>query len=203
MINQEWTTGASNPSTINFYPNFSSYIDNSTLSGKFIILKFRGRKTNFQRSCVAIPSNGSYSSPEYDNNDRYWTITFKDYHPGAQYTPGGLGNVDYTAKKLLGILVLPSDEIYDITYWYNSAWAVSLGQGSSAVEITGISSILSVRTDAATFPSNMGSAALSYYTEYTENDLSSVDMSGNGLPASASVDNRDAQYGTETWTPNY
>ena len=139
----------------------------------------------------------------YDNNDRYWTITFKDYYPGSQWTPGGITNQDYFAKKLLGILVLPSDEIYDITYWYNSTWAVNIGQGSAATEIKGIASILSVRTDPATFTANMGSAALSYYTEYTANDLSSVEMSTDGLPDSASVDNRDAQYGTETWTPNY
>tara|TARA_R100000664_G_scaffold10000_3_gene16597 strand:+ start:137 stop:748 length:612 start_codon:yes stop_codon:yes gene_type:complete len=203
MINQEWTTGASNPSVINLRINISSYIDDSTISGKFIILKFRGRKTNFQRSCVAIPSNGSYSSPTYDNNSRYWTLTFKDYYPGADYTPGGSFNVDTSVKRLLGIMVLPSDEIYDITYWYNSSWATNLGTGSAAVEITGISSILNVRTDPAVFTANPGAAALSYYTEYTENDLSSVDMSADGLPASASVDNRDVQYGTETWTPNY
>ena len=39
--------------------------------------------------------------------------------------------------------------------------------------------------------------------ETTTNDLTEVEMTTLGKPASASVDNRDVQYGVQTWTPNY
>ena len=41
------------------------------------------------------------------------------------------------------------------------------------------------------------------YDSYTTNDLTEVEMTSYGKPASASVDNTDVQYGVQTWTPNY
>ena len=212
MYNLNWSTiSGTQPTTISMYVNLSSYVDPDVLSGNgtdgnYIILKFRGRNTNYQRSIVAKPTTGVASNPQYTYNDRYWLIQYEVYYPIASYIPGGINNQELQAKKLLGKVLLPADETYDITYYYDDSWSPITHNSSGVLQVTEIpeiKSVLNVTQSANASGSPDATQPITYYNEYSSNDLVEVGMSGDGVPYSASVDNRDVEYGVQTWTPEY
>lgn len=199
MYNINWEDGMSWSQTLKMYPNLGSRVSNSTIDGNFLLLKFRGRKTNFQRNVIAYPtSSESYVTPTYDYNNRYWliqlTITFA--------TSGAIAGYDTKTARLASQLVLPIGDIYDIVYHYTTE--LDLRKFPNATTISGISDVFAPTMDGDYSPPASSDTYPSvYYTEYSENDLVSTALSVKGLPVDASVDNRDVEYGVQTWTPNY
>jgi|TARA_R110002012_G_C11520850_1_gene599443 hypothetical protein len=216
MFNVDWSniTESSNSRDVYLYVNFSSFTEPNAISGggtsgKYIIINFRGRNTNFQRNIIAKPTTGFSSNPQYTHNERYWLVYFKLYYPSANFTPGGGGNVDYFAKRLLGEIVLPCDDTYDIKYYYDDTLSLTLYDGGGSLivdEIEGVTSVLNVTQSATGLTGGTNpdtSVPIVFYTPYTDNDLTQEKLGAKGLPTDASVDNRDVQYGVQTWTPNY
>ena len=212
MYNLNWSTiSGTQPTTISMYVNLSSYVDPDVLSGNgtdgnYIILKFRGRNNNYQRSIVAIPKTGVSSNPQYTYNDRYWLIAYDVYFPLAAEIPGGINNQDIVGKKLIGRVVLPADETYDITYYYDDSWSPITHNSSGVLvptEIPEVKSVLNVTQSASVSGSIDATQPTTFYNAYSDNDVVDTNMSQYGKPYSASVDNKDIEYGVQTWTPEY
>ena len=180
--------------TLNLYENLKSYVDLPT--NNFILLKFRGLNTNYQRTVIAKPSNADYTNPTYTINNRYSLIQVVVFNSNTS----GAANVDASSYRLTSQIVLPSPEMYEIKYYYRSDYSLRVASSIVALtEIPELTSLLNV-TREADAPNLQ--APYSYYTEYNTNDLVSTDISTYGLPLEAD-DKRDAEYGVQTWTPNY
>jgi len=211
MYNIDFKFGSSQPTRVNMYVNLSSYVDPDVLSGNgtdgnYIILKFRGRNNNYQRSIVAIPTTGVASNPQYTYNDRYWLIAYDVYFPLAAEIPGGINNQDILGKKLIGRVVLPADETYDITYYYDDSWSPITHNSSGVLvptEIPEVKSVLNITQSASVSGSIDATQPTTFYNAYSDNDVVGTNMSQYGKPYSASVDNKDIEYGVQTWTPTY
>jgi len=213
MYNIDFKFGGSQPTRVNMYVNLSSYVDPTNIAGdgtdgKYIIIKFRGRNNNYQRSIVAIPTTGVSSNPQYTYNDRYWLIAYDVYFPLAAEIPGGINNQDIVGKKLIGRVVLPADETYDISYYYDDTWSPITHNSSGVLQVTEIPEVKSVLnvTQTANVSGSFGAVATdptTFYNAYTDNDIVDTNMSQYGKPYSASVDNKDVEYGVQTWTPTY
>ena len=211
MYNIDFKYGSSQPTRVNMYVNLSSYVNPTDIAGdgtdgKYIIIKFRGRNNNYQRSIIAIPTTGVASNPQYTYNDRYWLIAYDVYFPLASEIPGGLNNQDIVAKKLIGRVVLPADETYDITYFYDDTWSPITHNASGVLQVTEmpeIKSVLNVTQSASVSGSMDSTQPTTYYNAYADNDLVETNMNSYGKPYSDSVDNRDVEYGVQTWTPTY
>lgn len=188
------TTGAA---TLSFYENLNSY---SIPDGARIIIKFTGLQNNYQRSVLAVPTNADTADPTYDTNDRYWKLTWS--YVVANNKTHALTH-DIRANKLGGTVVLPAPGIYNIDLYYSTNdSAINYLKTSStyATHITQLQPRLYISSTASAYTADNPAVS---YDEYASNDLIEVDMSAYGLPESADDDNRDAQYGVQTWTPNY
>tara|TARA_R100000353_G_scaffold128946_1_gene91550 strand:- start:138 stop:785 length:648 start_codon:yes stop_codon:yes gene_type:complete len=191
------------PTTLFFYENINAYVDLPT-STFWIVLKFTGRNNNYQRSCIAVPTNDDFSSPEYESNSRYVKFGVKTYMP--KWT--GDENNDITGNKYVGIVVLPTVGIYDVKVYYSTSYTIDTDHADMTL-IPEIKPVLYVTDENRDIVTNAVSWAnylnpvFTSYNSYTTNDLTEVEMNSVGKPASASVDNRDVQYGVQTWTPNY
>ena len=190
--NLHYTTGMSQSQNIFFYENITSAIDTSLLSGKNLIYYVRGRKTNWVRTIAAYPTdNGNYAAPTYLNNDRYWTLRFTNLYP----TSSNIATYDGASgsSRLLGIFTSPINETYDISVYYGS---YTLSR-NALTKIDGINIVLNVTVDKS-FDSIETDNPVSYFTEYTENDLIEAIPIGTGK-ANSGQNERNAQYGTQTW----
>jgi hypothetical protein len=186
-----------------FYENLNAYVDLPS-STFWIVLKFTGRNNNYQRSIIARPTNADFSSPVYESNDRYVKFGCTVYMP--KWT--GTQTMDISGNKYTGNVVLPTKDIYDIKVYYSTSLEIDTDD-SDVTLIPEIKPVLlctdenrDIVTNSSSWASYLNPAFVSY-NPYTTNDLTEVEMTTLGKPASASVDNRNAQYGVQTWTPNY
>ncbi|QDP49389.1 MAG: hypothetical protein Tp164SUR323001_11 [Prokaryotic dsDNA virus sp.] len=191
VYNLNYSSGMAQVQNIFFYENISSLVEPSTLTGKYLLFYFRGRKTNWIRSAVAYPTaNGDYNAPEYTNNDRCWTLRLTLVYP----TSSNIASYDgaSTLYRLLGNFVPPINETFDIDVYYNNTHTLNI---NSSTKIEGLSIVLNVTVD-ETFGSIDSDLPISYFTEYTNNDLKAELPISGGKPYS---NNEDNQYGTITW----
>ena len=187
-----------------FYENLNAYVDLPS-STFWIVLKFTGRNNNYQRSIIARPTNADFSSPVYESNDRYVKFGFTAWIPRWD---SGTQTVDTSANKYTGNVVLPTKDIYDIKVYYSTSLQIDTDH-SDVTLISEIKPVVlstdenrDIVTNAANWANYLNPAFVTY-NPYTTNDLTEVEMTTLGKPTSASVDNRDVQYGVQTWTPNY
>jgi|TARA_R110002020_G_scaffold79687_1_gene199457 hypothetical protein len=187
-----------------FYENLNAYVDLPS-STFWIVLKFTGRNNNYQRSIIARPTNADFSSPVYESNDRYVKFGFTAWMP--KWNTDTQSN-DSSANMSVGNAVLPTIDTYDIKVYYSTS-STKDTDSSDVTLIPEIKPVLlctdenrDIVTNSANWADYLNPAFVSY-NPYTTNDLTEVEMTSLGKPASASVDNRDAQYGVQTWTPNY
>tara|TARA_R110002020_G_scaffold442929_1_gene654164 strand:+ start:139 stop:741 length:603 start_codon:yes stop_codon:yes gene_type:complete len=196
--NITYTGGMSTLQNVYFYENITSSIDTSLLSGKNLLFYIRGRETNFIRTIAAKPTDSEdYNSPTFLNNDRYWTLALSVYYPNAS----NISTYDTTNNlaKRMGSVVLPMGDTYDIEVYYTSSNYTNILNISTATKIPGINIVLKASVD-ATYDSIETDNPMSYYTEYTNNDLIDESIGTKGY---SSNNNRDSQYGTQNWQPNY
>ena len=191
------------PTTLFFYENINAYVDLPS-STYWIVLKFTGRNNNYQRSCIAVPTNADFSSPVYESNSRYVKFGVQTYMP--KWT--GAQTVDISGNKYIGNVVLPTKDIYDIKVYYSTSLQIDTDHSDVTLipEIKPVLYVTDENRDIVTNPTdwaNYLNPVFVSYNSYTTNDLTEVEMTTVGKPASASVDNRDVQYGVQTWTPNY
>ena len=196
--NLNYTYGMSESPHIYFYENIESAIDTSLLSGKKLLFYVRGRKTNWIRTVGAYPTDsGDWLNPTYINNSRYWTLRLTNLYP----TSSNITTYDKTNSlaKRQGIFVSPLYETYDIEVYYTNQSYAAMLNVSAATKIEGIKIVLNVTVDKS-FQSIDTDNPISYYTEYTNNDLIAADIPDEGYSSS---NNRDSQYGTQNWQPTY
>tara|TARA_R100000742_G_C4240448_1_gene60238 strand:+ start:51 stop:764 length:714 start_codon:yes stop_codon:yes gene_type:complete len=232
-INFDNSTDSATYKRVYMYINLSSIVGDPTLisgggtGGKYIWMQFRGRKTNYQRIIQADPDSGFGSNPQYIHNDRYWKISFGVYYPLAKFIEGGAENKDILSTKLFGYVVLPADETYDIYFYYSYNASIqpydTKGDLISGVNPLGKLAVLNVNQSASLVYDGAGDGwevqepdstqPNVLYRSFENNDLSFQYMSSKGKPRnntavanyqlSGDLDNRDAQYGVQTWTPDY
>tara|TARA_R100000988_G_C3985202_1_gene159273 strand:- start:147 stop:794 length:648 start_codon:yes stop_codon:yes gene_type:complete len=194
---------ATKPTTLFFYENINAYVDLPS-STYWIVLKFTGRNNNYQRSCIAVPTNADFSSPVYESNSRYVKFGVQTYMP--KWT--GAQTVDTSGNKYIGNVVLPTKDIYDIKVYYSTSLQIDTDHADVTLipEIKPVVYVTDENRDIVTSSASWAdylNPVFVSYNSYTTNDLTEVEMTTVGKPASASVDNRDVQYGVQTWTPNY
>ena len=127
------------------------------------------------------------------------------------------------AWKVFGYAVLPANETYDIYFYYDSNASIQPydinGDIVSGVTALGKLAVLNVNQK-ATWDYNTSSSEFEIvepdsnqpnvvYSEYNKNDNSFQYMGSVGKPRNTSsdlvgnIDNRNAQFGVQTWTPDY
>ena len=197
MYQYNWSAPSGANALFYFYENLKAYVDLPT--DNYLMLKFRGLSTGFQRSVICIPSNADFTNPTYDINDRY--ATFKIQLFNSNLASIGGSNRDTEGWRKTGYVVLTSPEMYEVKYYYRSDYSLRIDSSIVALkEIPELQSVLNLtRSVDSTIPA---SPAVSYYTEYADNDVISQNISTKGMPTEAD-DNRDVQYGVQTWTPTY
>ena len=181
-----------------FYENLNAYVD--LPSTYWILLKFKGRNNNYQRSIVARPTNGDFTSPVYESNDRY--VKFGCIPWMAKWNTDEQER-DRKPYHIIGNIVVPTKQFYDIEVYYRTDYELDTAGATLIPEIKPVLYVTDQNRDANSYWDDYLNPAFVTYDSYTDNDLISVGMSDWGKPASASVDNRDVQYGTETWTLHY
>ena len=190
VYNLNYSAGMAQSQNIYLYENISSAIDTSLLSGKNLIYYIRGRETNWIRTIAAYPTdNGNWAAPTYINNDRYWYLRFNCTYPTTSNQSFYDGATN-TYRKL-GTFVPPVNETFDVDIYYGSYTLNSL----SLTKIDGLSIVINLTVD-NTFGYIESDNPTSYFTEYTDNDLIAAQGLSTGKPYD---NNRDAQYGTQTW----
>lgn len=196
--NLKYTSGMAQLQNVYFYENITSAIDTSILSGKNLVFYVRGRNTNFIRTIASYPTDsGDYNSPTFLNNSRYWTLLLKVYYP----TTSNISTYDTTnnLSKRMGSIVLPMGDTYDIDLYYTTAIYTQILNLSFATKIDGLSIVLNTSVD-NTFGHIETDNPVSFFNEYSNNDLIESDVDGVGY---SSDNNRDSQYGTQNWQPTY
>ena len=195
MYQYNWSVPSGANVLFYFYENLKAYVDLPT--DNYLLLKFRGLSTGYQRTCIAMPSNGDYTNPTYDINDRY--AIFKIIMYASPVTSGGT-NLDTESARKLGLIVLSTPEMYEVKYYYRSDYSLRIH--SSIGALTEIPELQSVFNVTRSIDSSYIQAPVSSYTEYADNDVVSQDITPTGLPAEAD-NNTIVQYGVQTWTPTY
>ena len=190
--------------TVYFYENLQAYTTLPT-STYWIVLKVTGRNNNYQRSCIARPTNFDFVSPVYESNNRYVKFGINCWIPRWDNLAGSL---DTLANKNVGNIEMPTKQIYDIKVYIATTRTIDTDHSDVTLipEIKPVLYATDENRDLVSHPANWAdylNPAFVTYNSYTTNDLTEVEMTSFGKPASASVDNRDVEYGVQTWTPNY
>lgn len=200
MYNLEFT-GTMPPTvlggTINFYEDLNSLVD--IANTKYIIALCRSRKTNITRCVTAFPSGGSndIDNPVYLNNNRYWKfgITFL-------FAKQTIRNIyDNTTQRKLSLVCMPCDDTIDIDLYYASTNGYLFSSADPSVEVltkiegTNIVVNLTAKEDYI----QLGDFPVSYYTEYTDNDVVPVVPESSSGNPSSSQEQLNAQYGTQIY----
>ena len=121
-----------------------------------ILLEFRGQTTNWTRTVIA------YAAPYLIVNDRSWKIPFEI----AKYN--WLQIMDSEAQRRAGIVYLPQPEIYNVNFYYQTSTTNLDVSSATKIDIT--EQLVTKRTiDNPALGYN--DAPVSYYTEYTDNDV--------------------------------
>ncbi len=190
--------------TVYFYENLQAYTTLPT-STYWIVLKVTGRNNNYQRSCIARPTNFDFVSPVYESNNRYVKFGINCWIPRWDNLAGSL---DTLANKNVGNIEMPTKQIYDIKVYIATTRTIDTDHSDVTLipEIKPVLYATDENRDLVSHPANWAdylNPAFVTYNSYKTNDLTEVEMTSFGKPASASVDNRDVEYGVQTWTPNY
>tara|TARA_R100000908_G_C3729826_1_gene129579 strand:+ start:357 stop:974 length:618 start_codon:yes stop_codon:yes gene_type:complete len=191
--------------TVYFYENLQAYTTLPT-STYWIVLKVTGRNNNYQRSCIARDQpSPDYTSPSYTTTDRYVKFGINCWIPRWDNLAG---SIDTSANKYVGNIETPTKQIYDVKVYIATTRTIDTDHADVTL-IPEIKPVLyttdenrDIVTNAANWADYLNPAFVTY-NSYTTNDLTEVEMTSLGKPASASVDNRDVEYGVQTWTPNY
>jgi hypothetical protein len=175
--------------TVVFYENLSSLVD--IPNTKNLTALCRARKTNITRFVSCFPSGGSGDAPDptYNSNSRYWQfgITFL-------YGSAGIASVyDVLGYRNGAIVVMPFMDTIDIDLYYADSNSFAIG---NLTKIEGTSIVVNLTADETYV--HKGDLPITYYTEYTDNDVSDVIPGSSGEP-SAADEELDAQYGTQIW----
>jgi len=175
--------------TVVFYENLSSLVD--IANTKNLIALCRARKTNITRFVSCYPNGGSGDAPDptYNSNSRYWqfAITF------LYGTTGIAGTYDVLGFREQSITVMPYMDTIDIDLYYADSNTFAI-EGLTKIEGTSI--VVNLTVDETYV--HKGDLPITYYTEYTDNDVDNVIPGATGEPSSADEE-LDAQYGTQIW----
>ena len=156
---------------LNFYINIHSItgLDDTTATfTNFILAEFRGVNTNWVRTAIGTGDSTSR------NNQRYWNINFSLYNSSFN------GVFDATGVRTAGNVFLPSEEMYNVTFYYQTS--TSNLDVANATKIDWSEQLYIQRE----FDDQYNQAPVSSFTEYSANDVSS------------STTNTNVEYGTQT-----
>ena len=157
---------------LDMYPNITSLTGLLPGTSPYtykILCGFRGRNTNWFRTGIAQEGTGS-------RNSRYWRARFTFYSSSFN------GLFDQVALRQSGNIFLPSQEIYDVEFYYQTSDTnLSIG---AATKIDNYINVINVdrQTDDL-----YNQAPISSYTQYTDNDLTPIQ-----------IYNTNVEYGTQT-----
>ena len=157
--------------TVDFYINIYSITGLNDSTHPFtnhILAEFRGVNTNWVRTGIAQEGVGSR------NNDRYWRIRF-DFFNTSYY-----GVWDVTGARDSGQVFLPSEEMYNVSFYYQTN--TSNLDVANATKIDWTEQLYIQRE----YDDQYNQAPVSSYTQYSTNDVSS------------STTNTNVEYGTQT-----
>ena len=172
-----------------FYENLSSLVD--IPNTKNLIALCRARKTNITRfvSCFPRDGSGDNTNPTYKSSSRCWQfgITFLWASPILQPI------WDVETYRKLSLAVMPFIDTVDIDLYYADSNTFSIG---SLTKIEGTSIVVNLTVD-KTY-TLLGDFPLTYYTEYTNNDVNDLIPDSTGEPISADEE-LNAQYGTQIY----
>ena len=156
---------------VDFYINIYSItgLDDSTHPFTNLILaEFRGVNTNWVRTGIATGDSVSR------NNERYWKLTFNFFN-SSYY-----GVWDVTGARDAGKVFLPSEEMYNVSFYYQTS--ASNLDVANATKIDWTEQVYIQRE----YDDQYNQAPVSSYTQYSTNDVSS------------STTNTNVEYGTQT-----
>tara|TARA_R100000664_G_scaffold33466_1_gene50652 strand:- start:748 stop:1341 length:594 start_codon:yes stop_codon:yes gene_type:complete len=173
-----------------FYENISSLVD--IPNTKNLIALCRSRKTNITRfvSCNASGGSGDYDDPVYLSNDRYWKFAITFFWPNS----ANIAAYDKGTYRRQAVVMMPTMDTIDIDLYYGDTNTLV---ASALTKIEGTNIVVNLTADENYL--HIGDFPVSYYTEYSENDVTDVIPDGdNGEPSSA-IEELDAQYGTQIW----
>ena len=156
---------------LNFYINIHSItgLDDTTATfTNFILAEFRGVNTNWVRTSIGTGDSNSR------NNERYWRIKFNLYN--SSYN----GAFDTTGARDSANVFLPSEEMYNATFYYQTS--ITNLDVANATKIDWTEQLYLQRE----FDDQYNQAPVSSFTEYSANDVSS------------STTNTNVEYGTQT-----
>ena len=154
-----------------FYINIHSITGLDDITSPFtnyILAEFRGVNTNWVRTGIATQASTDR------NNERYWKIKF------ALYNSSFNGVVDVTGARDSGNVFLPSEEMYNVSFYYQTN--TSNLDVANATKIDWTEQLYIQRE----YDDQYNQAPVSSYTQYSTNDVSS------------STTNTNVEYGTQT-----
>ena len=153
-----------------FYINVASITGIEDTTSPFtnvILAEFRGVNTNWVRTAIAPEGTGN-------RNNRFWRLGFQLYN--SSYN----GLFDSETLRRTGNVFLPSEEMYNVTFYYQTS-ETNLDV-ANATKIDWTEQLYLQRE----FDDQYNQAPVSSYTEYSANDVSS------------STTNTNVEYGTQT-----
>tara|TARA_R100000808_G_scaffold5448_1_gene16607 strand:- start:8 stop:526 length:519 start_codon:yes stop_codon:yes gene_type:complete len=153
-----------------FYINIKSLTDlvDSHPFTYNILTEFRGVNTNWVRTAIAP------KGPDGSRNNRYWRIGYSLYN--SSYN----GLLDGTLLRQEGNIFLPSEEMYNVSFYYQTS--TSNLDVANATKIDWTEQLYIQRE----YDDQYNQAPVSSYTQYSTNDVSS------------STTNTNVEYGTQT-----
>ena len=156
---------------LKFYINIHSFTGLDDISipfTNFILCEFRGVNTNWVRTAIGTGTALSR------NNERYWNINFSLYNSSFN------GVFDSTGVRTAGNVFLPSEETYNVTFYYQ-ANTTNLDV-ANATKIDWTEQLFIQRE----FDDQYNQAPVSSFSEYSANDVSNL------------TTNTNVEYGTQT-----
>ena len=175
--------------TVIFYENIDSLV--SIANTKNLVALCRARKTNITRfaSCFPFEGTGDTDDPTYSSNSRYWKFAITFLYGSA----GIAGAYDVLGYRDQSIVVMPFMDTIDIDLYYANSNTLAI---ASLTKIEGTSIVVNLTVDETYV--HKGDLPITYYTEYTGNDVDDVIPGSTGEPTSADEE-LNAQYGTQIW----
>ena len=156
--------------TVVMYPNITSITGLDAGSSPYtnhILCEFRGQNTNWVRTGIAQEGTGT-------RNNRYWSVKFTFYNSSVS------GVFDVEGARRAGNIFLPSQEIYNVDFYYQTSTTNLDVANATKIDWT---TQLNLERQ---YDDNYNQAPVSSYTEYSNNDVST------------STTNTNVEYGTQT-----
>tara|TARA_R100000900_G_scaffold10612_1_gene9862 strand:+ start:1100 stop:1618 length:519 start_codon:yes stop_codon:yes gene_type:complete len=153
-----------------FYINIKSITgldDSSSPFTNVVLAEFRGTNTNWVRTAIAPKGTAN-------RNNRFWRLGYQIYNTSFN------GLLDSEALRKTGNVFLPSEEVYNVTFYYQTS-TTNLDV-ANATKIDWCEQLFIQRQ----FDDQYNQAPVSSFTQYTTNDVSST------------TTNTNVEYGTQT-----